>query len=278
MWVLELIGKLALFAAGLSAIVDLIDPAKLQHWSQHASEYAQRRSEYRTITRIGQLRTKVIGSFIKTSGFQAPMSNTVVVNYRLVHTPPQTAPSGLNKDAFIAFWHTVMDELRDTYDLRDDKSYLGSQTVWPHSQAPSEVNLVTRRVDEFLSRELPESEQRLVSRAIDAEGRSTLFIPILMILAVAVAVGAAAETGVTDLGGLATQSLAARFLTFLGISAFALAILTPIGMPGIVEGTLLGLAARLFGFLAKPVRPIRKVALFLFVGGSLIDVVVLFFK
>ncbi|MFI7553878.1 hypothetical protein ACIBQ2_29570 [Micromonospora sediminimaris] len=276
MRVLEFVGKAALFLAGLSAIVDLIDQAKLRRWSQHANKYAQRRSEYRKIARIVRLRTKAMDFFIKTSGFHVPMSNIAVVNYRIVHTPPQTAPSGLNKDAFITFWHTVMDELRDTYDLRDDKSLLGSQTLPFGSSVPSEVTLVERRIDEFLSRELPESEQRLISRAADAESRSVfIFTPILMMLALAAA--AVVTDNVFGPGGLTTQSLAIQFLTITGVIVFIAAIV-PIGMPGVLEGTLLGTAARFLEFLAEPVRPIRRIALSLFVGGSLIDIVVLFLK
>ncbi|MCW3815522.1 hypothetical protein ONA91_13770 [Micromonospora sp. DR5-3] len=265
MRVFEIAGKLALFLAGLSAIVDLIDPAKLQHWSRRANEYAQRRSEYRIIGRIAELRDEAHGFFVKNTSVATV--GGVVPHSSLVHTPPQTAPSGLGEDAFVTFWHTVMDELRDTYDLRDGES---------REKVLAASALVERRIDEFLSRELPESERGLVSRATDAKERSFGLAAVLMMLAT-IAMVVAANT--LDLSGLAAQGQAVRILGFVGVALTVVAVFTlaamPLAMPGAVEGTLLGTAARFLRFLARPVRPVRITALFLFVGGSLIDLVVL---
>ncbi|MER7457779.1 hypothetical protein [Micromonospora sp. NPDC126480] len=265
MRVLEIAGKLALFLAGLSAIVDLIDPAKLQHWSRRADEYAQRRSEYRTIARIAQLRDEVHRFFVENTSVATV--GGVVPHSSLVRTPPQTTPSGLDEAAFITFWHTVTDELRDTYDLRDGES---------REKVLAASALVERRIDEFLSRELPESGRRLVSRAADTKERSYGLGWMLLMLAT-IAVVVAVNT--LDLTGLATQSQAVRLLAYVGLVALTLMVFTlaamPLAMPGAVEGTLLGTAARFLRFLARPVRPVRITALFLFVGGSLVELVVL---
>ncbi|MET7836744.1 hypothetical protein ABZS44_28390 [Micromonospora sediminicola] len=268
MRVFEIAGKLALLLAGLSAIVDLIDPARLRRWGLRADDYARRRSEYRTIARIAQLRADARRFFVANTSVATV--GGVVPHSSLVRTPPRGAPPGLDEQAFLAFWHSVTDEASDTYDLRAGSG---------HEKMPAVTALVERRIDEFLARELPEGERRLVGSAADAADRSFGLTSVLLVLAM---IMLAVVVNAVDLSGLADQAPVVKILSAAGLLAFCLTVLTvaamPLALPGVAEGRLLGVAARFLGFLARPVRPVRVAALVLFVAGSLTDLTVLLLK
>ncbi|QLQ35910.1 hypothetical protein [Micromonospora robiginosa] len=268
MRVFEIAGKVALFLAGLSAIVDLISPARLRRWGERADAYARRRTEYRGIARVAALRADARRYFVANTSVATV--GGVVPHSSLVDTPPTGAPHGVDEAAFLAFWHAVSDEARDTYDSRDE------QAGDPMLAASA---LVERRIDEFLARELPDGDRRLVGSAADATERSFgVALVLLMLASIVLAVGVNA----VELTGLADQPLPVKILSAAGLLALCLTVLTlaamPLAVPGVLEGHLLGVAARLLGFLARPVRPVRITALVLFVAGSLIDLLVLLRK
>ncbi|SCL45397.1 hypothetical protein GA0070606_0728 [Micromonospora citrea] len=113
----------------------------------------------------------------------------------------------------------MTDEVRETYDWRGGQS---------REKVLAASALVRDRIDEFLSRELPESERRLLGRAADAKERSFGLAAVLMTLAV-IAMVVAVNT--VDLSGLAAQGLTVRILGTVGTLLALVTVFTLAAMP-----------------------------------------------
>lgn len=264
-------GKLLVFLAGLTILIDLVEPDRLRargvRLYRRCIAVVRQRRELMEASRMVQLRRDIMHSFVRYSSVDDSAGSSVVL-CGLVHSPPSAAPAPeLDEGRFIAFWHAVMDDVGERFGLREKETSRRVEAAVPYIQ---------RRVDEFLrdatATATATDGSRLVERAAAIEQRSTGFSAFFVAAACVAAMGVAYL--LQDWNGPAAGGIGLVLLTVL----VTLAIM-PSMAPGVIGARMQRRAAlsllcvsRLLN-RSRPLHPFRWAAAGCFVVGSLIDLV-----
>ncbi|MEU4243265.1 hypothetical protein [Actinoplanes sp. NPDC026619] len=258
-------GKLLVFVAGLTAVIDVLDPDRLRargvRLRKRAIRAARRRHRRKGIHAVLQLRRTLLAEFVVSRSYDN------VAFYEIVGKPPAESPvAEIDSAAFIAFWHEVMTEARARFDLRF-RALDDSEVVRVRAFAED-------RIDALLRKTMPPREASLLNAASQAEKRSWNAFGALMVVALVLPLVGVKVIGDAHWGRFPVVLLILPVL--FGLAGLAA---TAYEAPGAISAVMWRVAAwpalwsaRLLN-RARPLHPLRRVALFLFVAGSLIDLI-----
>ncbi|MBG0568457.1 hypothetical protein [Actinoplanes aureus] len=257
-------GKLLVFVAGLTAVIDVLDPDRLRargvslrKRSVRASRRRRRRNEIHTVL---QLRRRLLREFVVSRAYGN------VPFYEIVTEPPTESPvAEIESAAFIKFWHEVMAETRANFDLRfraaDD------------SEVRRARSFAQDRIDALLQT-MPLRNAGLLSKASQTENRSWNAFGALIAAAIVLPM-----LGLTVLAGAHWGRIPVAVFFFLSLFGLTALAITAHQAPGAISSVIWRIAAWPALWSAqllnrsRPLHPLRRVALVLFVAGSLIDLI-----
>lgn len=259
-------GKLFLFVAGLSVLIDLFEPDTLRASGMRARDKAkaagQRRKDHQLIDDLVGARGRFQAGFLEVDP-NFSLRHAHRPRTRLASEPPATSPwTELEVHEYHGFWHEVMNELP-----RLHRKCNGSHD----DVCPRQLVYITERVDNLMRARLGQRNE-LLEPAIGAQEAGfkaftlwryvVLAFPVVLLL-------------VWNYGS--ELEPATRILILYVPLGVILSITLAKLFPGVVPAVFWWLRALplLWGASLldrkRPLHPFRLLALALFIAGSLID-------